>query len=135
MTIKNAGNPKKDTDSLVSRTSSNHVAVQSRPEMHKGNILLGVFVTLSLGEPCEKCLGGLADLLAGREINVLLAGLRAPFGNDVLGEDVLIVQDQEDLGSLVVECSVLLTPKANESLDASQESLLMLLRCDHLCKC
>jgi hypothetical protein len=135
MTIKNASNPKEDTDSLVSRTSSKQVAVQSRPEMHKGNRLLRVFVTLSLGEPCEECLGGLADLLAGREIDVLLAGLRAPFGNDILGEDVLIVQDQEDLGSLVVECSVLLTPKSNESLDASKESLLMLLRCYHLCKC
>jgi hypothetical protein len=103
--------------------------------MHKSKVLLRIFVTLSLGEPSEECLGGFADLLAGCEVNVLLASLGAPFGDDVLGEDILVVQNKEDLGSLVVECSILLTSKTNETFDASKKSFLMLLRCDHLSRC
>ena len=101
--------------------------------MDRGGRLFRIpVITLSLGEPSEKRLGGLADLLAGREVDVLLAGFRAPLGDDIFREDILIVENKKDFGRLIVESSVLLASETNESFDSSKKSLLMLLRRDHL---
>lgn len=94
-----------------------------------------VLVTFGLGKPGQECLGRLADLLTGRQVDVLLAGLGAPFGDDIFRKNVLIVQNQKDLGSLIVEGGVLLATETNETFNTAEESLLVFLGSDqlHLC--
>ena len=95
-------------------------------------ILLRVIIALSLGEPGEECLCGLANLLAGWEIDVFLARTGTPFGDDFFAEDVFVIEDHEDFGSQVVDVWVLLAAKSDESFNASEEGLLVFLAGDHL---
>lgn len=90
--------------------------------------ILFIVITLSLLEPLEECFGGLANLLASLDVDVLLAGFGAPFEDDVFGEEIFVVEDHENLGGLVEELGVILATEANEALDAAEEGLLMLLR-------
>jgi hypothetical protein len=95
--------------------------------------LLGVIIiTLSLGEPGEECLGRLANLLAGREVDVFLAGASAPFGDDFFAENVVVVEKHQDLGGQVVDVWVRFATKSDESFNASKEGFFVFLRGDHL---
>jgi len=94
----------------------------------RGNLFRVFVITLSFGEPGEESLSRLANLLADRKLDILLASLRTPFGDDLFWEKFFIVQDQEDLRSLVVETGVLLAPETDEAFYTSKEGLLMLLR-------
>jgi hypothetical protein len=94
--------------------------------------LLGVLVALSLFEPFKERLGRLAHLLTGRDIDVFLAGARAPFGDNVFAENVVVVEKHQDLGCRVVDIRVLLAAKSDESFDASKKGLFVFLRGDHL---
>lgn len=94
--------------------------------------LVRILITFRLREPSQERLCGLADLLTGGQIDVFLASLGAPVGDDVLGEDIFVVEDQEDLGGLIVEGGVFLTTGTDKTFNATKEGLLVLLGCDQL---
>lgn len=93
-----------------------------------------IILRLSLGKPSQECLCGLADLLASRKVNVLLAGSGAPFGDNLLGDKIIVVVKHEDLRDQVVDFWVLLAAHADEALGTSEESLLVAFRGDQLCQ-
>ena len=90
-------------------------------------VILFLVIALGLFEPLEENLSRLADLLAGLDIDVFLAGLGAPFLENFFGEEIIVVAGEEDLGGLVEEIGVLLAAESNEAFDASKEGLLVLL--------
>jgi hypothetical protein len=93
--------------------------------------LFGV-VALGLGKPGKEGFGGFAHLLAGWEVNILLTGFRAPFGENLLAQNILVIENHEDLGCLVVDVWVFLASEPNESFHSSKKSLFMSFGRDHL---
>jgi hypothetical protein len=91
-------------------------------------LLLIVLVTLSGLEPLDELLGALANLLAGRQVDVLLAGLGAPSLEGLLGNKVVLVVLKQDGRDLRDEVRLLHT---DETLETTEESLLVLLGRDH----
>jgi len=98
-------------------------------------LLLLLVIALGLCEPRKERFGGLADLLAGLDVDVFLAGLGAPFGQNFFGEEIFVVEGDEDFGGLVEEIGIFLAAEPDEALDASKEGLLVLLRCTNLETC
>src|ERR1700710_2801928 len=74
------------------RKAQQHKTAQAKEDQRAkgfdGDRLLRVVVALGLGKPGEEGLGRLPHLLAGWEVDVLLAGLGAPFGEDLLAQDI-----------------------------------------------
>jgi hypothetical protein len=88
-----------------------------------------LLVALSILEPFLELLGGLAHALADLDVDVLLAGLGTPRLQDLLRAEIVVVdlhQNGRDLGN---ELRLVVT---DEALDTAKESLLVLLRGDHL---
>ena len=91
-------------------------------------LLLIVLVALSSLEPLDELLSALADLLAGGQVDVLLAGLGAPGLESLLGNKVVLVVLKQDGRDLRDEVRLLHT---DEALETTEESLLVLLGRDH----
>jgi len=91
-------------------------------------VVIRVLLTLSSLEPFEELLGVLADLLAGCDINVLLAGLVTPSLENLLGDKVVLVVLDEDTRDLVGHVWVLET---NETLSTTEQGLFMTFRSNH----
>lgn len=93
-------------------------------------LLLVITLVLTFGclKPVEERLGRLANLLAGRQVDVLLAGLGSPCLEDLLRHDVVLVIGQEDRGDLRHQFRVVL---ANEAFGTAEEGLLVAFRGDH----
>jgi len=94
------------------------------PEQHSnlsrsGLLLVLGIVVLLLGllEPLEEGLGGTADLLGSRQVDVLLAGLGTPLLDHLLGGELVVVVQLEDLDDLAV---VVLAERAEQTLGASE---------------
>jgi hypothetical protein len=96
------------------------------PKAHLLFIFL-IVIALGLRKPREERLSRFADLLAGRDVDVFFAGFGAPLEDYVFGEEIFVVENEEDLGGLIEELGVFLAAEADETLDASEEGLLMLL--------
>lgn len=96
-------------------------------------IIFLVVIALGLFEPLEENFSRLADLLAGLDIDVFLAGFGAPFLEHFFGEEIVVITGEKDLGGFVVELGVVLATEANEAFDASKEGLLVFLRDTNLC--
>jgi hypothetical protein len=94
-----------------------------------------LIVTLGLSKPGEKSFGGLADLLAGGEIDILLACLCTPLSNDFFADEILIVVDAKDLRDLTKEVRVIFATNADEAFGSAEESFFMSLRGNQLCQC
>ena len=90
---------------------------------------LGFLIALGVLEPFEERFSGLADLAADGEINISLASLAAPCREHSLGDEVLLVVGQKDLGDLRDKFGVFI---AHETLRATKECLLVLFGSDHL---
>lgn len=103
---------------------------------HRSNTILllvrGLLLGLGLGEPGKEGLGGLANLLGGGNIGVLLAGLGSPLGNDVLADEVVVVVQMENLNNSLVHLGVLVARSSNETLSATEKSLLVTIGGDNL---
>lgn len=103
----------------------------------KGAILLVLFrgfLLRSLLEPGDKGLGSLADLARGRHVDVLLAGLGAPGDDNLLGDEVVVVVQLQDLDDLLDDIRVLLAEAANQALGTTKQGLFMLFGSDKLRK-
>ena len=92
-------------------------------------LLRFLLIALSVIEPFQERLGGLADLFAGGEVDVFLAGLGAPILEHVFGNKVLLVEGEQYLGDLRDKLGMFI---ANETLGATQEGFFVTLRGDHL---
>ena len=102
----------------------------ARRSHDKGSLLLGfLLVALSSIEPFQKRLGGLADLFAGGEVDVFLAGLGAPSLEHVFGNKVLLVEGEQYLGDLGDKLGVFV---ADETFGATEEGFFVTLGGDHL---
>lgn len=95
-------------------------------------VLFRGFLLRSLLEPLDKGLGSLADLARGRDVDVLLAGLGAPGDDDLLGDEVVVVVQLQDLDDLLEHIRVLFAEAANQALGTTKQGLFMLLRSDKL---
>ena len=94
------------------------------------SLLLGFFlIALSSIKPYQKRLGGLADLFAGGEVDVLFTRLGAPVLEHVFGNEILLVEGVEYLGDLRDKRGVFI---ADETFGATEESFLVTLGGDHL---
>ena len=93
--------------------------------------LFGV-VALGFSKPSKEGFGGFAHLLAGWEVDVLLTGFCAPFGENLLAQNILVIENHEDLGCLVVDIWGFLASEPNESFHSSKKSFFMSLSRDHL---
>lgn len=100
-------------------------------------LLVVRLVFLSLLKPLEERLGTAADLLRSRKIDVLLASLASPLGDDLLAHQVLVVQLVKDLDDLVAshKLGMILALSGQETLNPSEQSLLVTLRCNKLKLC
>jgi hypothetical protein len=87
---------------------------------------------LGLSKPGEERLGRLPHLFAGWKIDVLLAGLGAPFGKNLFAENILIIEYHENLGGLVVDVRVVFASEPNEAFHPSKKGFFVFLRSDHL---
>jgi hypothetical protein len=87
-------------------------------------VILVRLLLLGLLEPREEGLGSTTDLLRGRQVDVLLAGLGAPLLDDLLGGQLVVVVQLEDLDNLAV---VILAERAEQTLGASKEGLFVAL--------
>jgi hypothetical protein len=90
-------------------------------------LLRVLIVTLGLSKPSEKSFSGLADLLAGGEIDVLLACLRTPLSNDFFADEILVVVDAKDLRDLAEEVRVIFATNADEAFGSAEEGFFMSL--------
>jgi hypothetical protein len=88
-----------------------------------------LLVALSIVEPVLELLGRLAYALADLDVDVLLASPGAPRLQNVLGAEIVVVDLHQDRGDLGNELRLVV---ADEALDTAKESLLVLLRGDHL---
>jgi hypothetical protein len=86
-------------------------------------------LTLSILKPFNKFLSRLANLFAGGEVDVLLAGLGTPGFGNFLRDQIMLVTLKKNRRNLRDEVGFVL---ANESFDAAKESFLMALGSDHL---
>lgn len=93
-----------------------------------GRLLLG----LSLLEPGEERLSGLADLLGDGDLGVLLAGLGTPLLDNLLTDEVEVVVELQDLDDLGVDVRVVLGEVTEETLGTTKESPFVLLAVDDL---
>jgi len=91
-------------------------------------LLLG----LSLLEPLQERSGSLADLLGHRNVSVALGSLGAPFGDNLLADEVKVIVELQDLGDLSVDPRVLLSKVAQETLGSTEKSLLVAIARDAL---
>ena len=103
---------------------------QTYDDAARGLLLIGLL--LGLLEPFDERLGGLADLLGDGQVDVLLGSLGTPLGGDLLGDEVVVVVELQDLDDLLVDVGVLLAKGANKTLGATEEGLLVTLRRDDL---
>lgn len=101
----------------------------NRPVHHLLLVLLALILALGILEPLQEGLGGLADLLAGRDVHVFLAGLCAPCLEGFLRHEVVLVVAKEDGRDLCDQGRVVLPDKP---LGTAQEGLLVALGSDHL---
>jgi len=106
--------------------------VQQSPLYSKVHYLLVILalvliLTLRILEPLQEGLGGLANLLAGGNINVFFAGLGTPCLESFLIHEVILVVGKEDGRDLGNQSRVVL---ADETLGTAEEGLLMTLRRD-----
>jgi hypothetical protein len=87
------------------------------------------FITLSILEPFLELLGRLANVLADLDVDVLLASLGAPGLENLLRAEFVVIDFHEDRRHLSDELGLVIADKA---FDTTKESLLVLLRGDHL---
>jgi len=92
-------------------------------------LFLALFITLGVLEPLQEGLSSLVNLLAGRDVDVLLAGLGAPCLEGFLRDKVVLEVAEEDSGDLAQQSGTIL---ANKTLCTAKEGLLVALRSDHL---
>jgi hypothetical protein len=92
-------------------------------------LLLALLITLSLVEPLDELLSALAHLAAGRQVDVLLAGLGTPGLESFLRDEVVLVDLEQDARDLADKFRVVVSDKA---LKTTEEGLLVLLRRDQL---
>jgi len=90
---------------------------------------------LGLGQPSQEWLGSLANLFGSSQVHILLARLGTPLCDNLLADEVVVVVELQDLDNLGVKLGVFLAILTDESLRASEESLLMTLRADDLHYC
>src|SRR3982074_1125094 len=104
-------------------------ALRESEELNSDGGLFGV-IALSLSEPGEERLGRLPHLLAGWEVDLLLASLAAPLSKNRFAQDILVVEKHEDLGCQVVDIWVIFASEPNESFYTSKKCLFMFLGSD-----
>ena len=92
-------------------------------------LFFGFLVALGVLKPFKERLSSLADFAADREVDVALARLAAPGCEHALGNEVLLVVGQKDLGDLRDKLGMLVT---HEALGATEEGFLVFLGSDHL---
>jgi hypothetical protein len=63
---------------------------------------------------------------------VFLASLGAPFRDDFLSQEIFVVQNQKNLGGLLIDFWLILTAGSDEAFNTTEDGLLMSLRCTNL---
>ena len=97
-------------------------------------LVRGLLLRLSLSEPSKERLSGLADLLGGGKVGILLASLGSPLGYDVLADEIVVVVQLEDLDNRLVHFRMLVAQSPNKAFRTAKQSLLVALRADDLDK-
>lgn len=92
-------------------------------------IVVVILVTLSVLKPFQELLGRLADLLAGGEIDVFLAGLGSPILDDLFGDEVFLIEGQQNRWDLGNEVGMFF---ADEAFRATQECFFVAIGSNHL---
>jgi hypothetical protein len=91
-----------------------------------------VLVTLGSFEPLDELFGRFADLFAGRDVDVFLAGFGAPFLERVFRDQVVLVILEKDGGDLRSQDGPVF---ADETLGAAEESSFVTFAGDYLAGC
>lgn len=105
----------------------NIAAVKPPKSDRRTSVLVGRLFFVRLGEPGEEGFGSLAHLLGGADVDVLLAGPAAPFGDDFLADQVLFIVEMENLDDLLENVGMCLAESAKEPLGTTQKGSLVAL--------
>jgi hypothetical protein len=97
--------------------------------MFRSSLLLALFVRLSVLQPFQELLCRFANLLTGRQVDVLLARLRTPTLENLFGHEVCLVVGQEDSRDLGNQLGMVF---ADEAFGSAEEGFLVLVGGDEL---